>query len=68
MSWADELPRLRAEREAWQAKHGPALRARDEQQARDRARIREIVLAGLDAVNATDADRALIFAKLGVQA
>lgn len=66
MNWADKLPRMRADREAWQAKHGPALRARDAEQAARRARVADLVRRGLEAIKATPAERAEVAALTGL--
>ena len=65
MSWFEDLPSFIARRQAWQAEHGPSLAARVEQNRRDRAHVADLIARGLTAINATAADRALVFDKTG---
>lgn len=68
MAWADQLPEIRAKREAWQTEHLPRLRERDAKQRADRDRVSDLIQRGLKAINATDDDRALVFDKTGFSA
>lgn len=59
MTWAQDLPRIKAENEAWRAEHLPRLRERE----RKKALVREAGRAALDRIAA--ADRAAIIAAYG---
>ncbi|MCP3735659.1 hypothetical protein M9979_12320 [Sphingomonas sp. RP10(2022)] len=59
MAWADDLPRIRAENEAWRTEHLPRLREREAQ----RAAARDAGRAALDRI--APADRAAIIAAYG---
>ena len=66
MAWADDLPRIKAENEAWRAEHLPRLRAAQERKDRERQQARDLIQRGLAAIGASDADRALVFKLTGV--
>lgn len=66
--WADDLPRIRAENEAWRRDVLPQGRARQLQQNAERDRCRAIIKRALDAIDASDADRALVLNQTGFAA
>lgn len=57
---ADQLPALRAANEAARAERGPMLKATQARKDADRAEVTRLLMAGADAVSATDEQRALI--------
>ena len=54
-----------AAREAWQREFGPLLKERDKQIRREREQVRDLLLRGLDAINASADERALVSRKTG---
>lgn len=60
LTHAEMLPAIRAENEAWRAKHLPLLRARQAQRDADRAQAVDLTHRGLKAINATESEVALV--------
>lgn len=65
MRWADELPAMQERRKAWQAKYGPVLKQQDELKRKQRETVSDLINRGLSAIEATDAERELVFDKTG---
>jgi len=61
VSWRDDLPRIRAENQAWMDEFLPQLRERDAQKAAKRGRARAI----LESIE-NDEDRAFILNYIGL--
>lgn len=57
---AEQLPALRLANAAARAERAPLLKALQERKDADRAHVTKLLASGMDAIKATDADKALI--------
>jgi hypothetical protein len=67
MAWADDLARIKARDANDDAARVVRLRALDAKIAEERDRFARIIGAGLNAINASQEDRELVFKRCGVK-
>ncbi|MBA15587.1 MAG: hypothetical protein CMN73_04445 [Sphingomonas sp.] len=68
MAWGDDLPRIKAENQAWRDKFLPKLREQQELKNARRAECADLLQRGLASINATDEQKALVFELTGFRA